>query len=58
MYVWLLLLKMYGEPASNKTAILLQHDCNPNAELLASDLNTITFRVTRKIEIGEEVTTF
>ncbi|WVQ70974.1 hypothetical protein IAR50_000499 [Cryptococcus sp. DSM 104548] len=38
-------------------ARFLNHDCNPNVELLRQG-NYVTFRVTKPIKIGDELTTF
>lgn len=36
----------------------INHDCSPNVELITTKRNVITFRVLRKIKVGEELTTW
>jgi histone-lysine N-methyltransferase SUV420H len=36
----------------------INHDCSPNVELITTKRNVITFRVLRKIRVGEELTTW
>ena len=36
----------------------INHDCSPNVELITTKRNVITFRVLRRIRVGEELTTW